>query len=324
MSAKAQVTALTKVRQSNAIQAAQNFGVVRSGTKYGIKQLFWGDNGEVQSQFNNVRGGLELDPEGNFIDAYGLNLPPDRIYLEERFLKAPKLTADLTWGSSYVQAQAVAAEIANPNFLLQGTNAVDTCAVVDPDGGILLTTTTASNDQNILAPQGIAGQSPFNTILWKTQQSVRFDCVLWTRPTITGMIIWAGLKLTNTPTVATDANQIFFRYQDTVSNGFWECHAARSGTDTNLVSGSSADGIPAVAASTAYRLTIIVNSSLVPRFFINGLEVGGVTNGSGAPATPLAPLTTAISLIPFIGVQTTGAAAKSLKVAHLALSRNIA
>ena len=124
------------------------------------------------------------------------------------------------------------------------------------------------------------------------------------------MIIWAGLKLTNTPVTTTDANQAFFRYEEGVIAGNWQAIDSISNTDNAVDSGV------VVAINTDYHLVIDIDSARVARFFIDGVLV-----------STSAALTSAIDMIPYIGVmvQAGGAAgAKTLTVRGQAISRNYA
>jgi len=115
------------------------------------------------------------------------------------------------------------------------------------------------------------------------------------------VVIWAGLKLTNTSTVATDDDQVFFRFDTVVAN--WEAVDSIADSDTETDTGI------AVAASTNYHLKISVDSDRKASFYINNLLVHKT-----------AALTNDIDLIPYVGVQ---GDAKTLTLVKEKISRII-
>ena len=119
-------------------------------------------------------------------------------------------------------------------------------------------------------------------------------------------MLWAGLKLTNTPVIATDDDQAFFRFAPADNSGKWAAVNSIGGTD------DAADSGVTVAASTVYHLAISISAARVATFYINGVLV-----------ETTAALTDAVDLIPFIGVQeTTTTEGKSLTVQAQAIERN--
>lgn len=193
--------------------------------------------------------------------------------------------------------------IADPDFELLGTNAVSTCSSYYVEGGITLTTTTTSGDQVILVPHLDVSQSAWGTVTWGTDQSVIWECWLKTQ-TITTSTIWAGLKLTNTSVVATDNDQAFFRYNDATNAGKWQAVYSIANTDNTKDTGIT------VAANTWYHFAIVIRSDRCAEFYINDelMTVSGT-------------LTDATDLIPYIGVQTGGAVARSIVILNQSISR---
>lgn len=196
-------------------------------------------------------------------------------------------------------------EIADPDFELLGTNAVSGSSAFAAEGGIRLTTAGASADQVILAPHLDANQSAWTQVTWGTDKATEWECRIVTGASIADAIIWAGLKLTNTPVVATDNDQAFFRYEAGVNDGEWQAVSSIGGTDT------AADTGVVVAVSTAYHLRIAIDAARIARFYVNGVLVATTT-----------ALTNAVDLIPYIGVQSAAVAAKVLDVQGQAISRN--
>lgn len=199
-----------------------------------------------------------------------------------------KLAILRNWAASFVVA--INGKSTGGSFKLEGTNAVDTCAVAElVVGGVVLTTTTTSADQCDLTPTNWAS---FNT-----NSSPGFLTAIKTPASIVSVILFAGLKLTNDPTVATNDDQAYFRYQDT-ANANWVAVYSIAGVDYTVDT-----GIP-VIASTEYVLEIEVDANRNVSFYVNGFKVaqGG------------AVLTANIALIPFVGVRTATTAAKAITV----------
>lgn len=195
-------------------------------------------------------------------------------------------------------------EIADPAFEVLGTNAVSGSTAINAEGGVTLTTAGASGDQVIVAPHLDASQTAWSAVTWGTDKATAWECRIRTGAAITDCVIWAGLKLTNTSVVATDNDQAFFRYAPATNSGKFQAVYSIGGTDV------SADTGVTVAVSTAYHLRIEIDASRVPRFYINGVLVATGT-----------ALTNTTDLIPYVGVEASAAAAKTLVVQGQAISR---
>ncbi len=176
--------------------------------------------------------------------------------------------------------------IADREFHLVGTNIVSTVSALNAEGGVKLTSTTGGSDQGIIAPHLDASQSAWAATTWGSDKSVRWECLIKTGGSITANITWAGLKLTNTDVIATDADQVFFRYENGVNTGKWQAVWSIGDSDTATDSGVT------VVLSTQYHLLIVINSSRVAKFYINGTLVATTT-----------ALTDTTDLIPYIGVR---------------------
>lgn len=240
-------------------------------------------------------------------------LDPTRYVLRENFALRPGLNAnrDVPAGDTYNTAQMQLGIDKNPNFEVLGTNATSALVTHSTSGGLTLTTAGASGDQIIILPHLNSAVSAWNVTQWSTDKSITFETVIVTGANITAATIWAGFKLTNTSVVATDDDQVFFRYQDTQNSGKWQIIHSRGGTDT-----TTNTSLTAVAVSTKYRLRLALNSARQPRFWINDQEV--LYNGLGSvfPA-----LTASVNLIPYVGVQAGAAAAKAIDLRGLICSR---
>lgn len=237
------------------------------------------------------------------LDDRGLNIAPTHYCLEEFFKKRPALNAVKDFGTP-TNAQVIAADIANDDFEVLGTNMTTALATFAANGGVTLTTAGADNDQGIIAPHLNTNQSAWASTLWGTEDQCRYEAWIQTGASIAAVTIWAGLKLTNTSVIATDDNQAFLRYA-AADGTDWKLTCSRAGTDV-----TSDTGV-VVAASTLYRLVIEIDSARRVSAFINGVQV----------ADRLAALTDAIDLIPYIGVHANTASAKAITAKYLAMSR---
>ena len=203
----------------------------------------------------------------------------------------PGINADILNASDAVRM------IADPEYEVQGVNAVSAGTGLNPDGGVTCTTAGADGDEIILAPHQDASQSGWKSTNWPTNKELVWECDISTGLSVASMIFWAGLKLTSTEVTATDADQVFFRYEDDVAAGNIQAVSSIGGVDDEHDTGV------AVAVSTRYRLRITIDASRAARFYVNGVLV----ETSGA-------LTDAKTLIPFIGVAADGAAAAAILV----------
>ena len=260
-----------------------------------------------------------------------------RYYLYESFAKKPGLNAVAIIDPDADNASALAAYvIANKDFETLGTN-MTTALTTFPgtQAGILMTTAGADQDQAILLPHLDTNQSAWSKVLWGTENSVEWECSI-SLPAIDNQKVWAGLKLTNDQLVATDANQIFFKFQTDATNSeafsdysYW--HLVHSIGGTDYIS-----QIPVtVAANTPYHLKISIGSDRKATCFINGVQynitsTSGSTGGTavtavqpGVAAAKTAALTNDIDLIPYVGIEAGAAAAEAVNVHYQSISRNV-
>jgi len=218
----------------------------------------------------------------------------------ERFVRLPGLGATTQASASPDQG------VQNVHYDVAGTNATSALATFLAGGGVTLTTAGAAADEMILEPATNAKQSALDDITWDPDDELHFEVLLITGANITGTVIWAGLKLTNAEAIATDADQCYFRYDDAV-DVYWHAN-----DETGGVGNDDATDVT-VVLSTIYRLTIIVDSSRVPRYYINGiLKKTGVA------------LTAGVSLKPFVGVHAVAAAAKAISLRYSIVSKRYA
>ena len=144
-----------------------------------------------------------------------------RYYLEEWFKKKPGLNAVAIIDPDADSASALAAYvIANRDFETLGTNMTTALTTFSAThGGILMTTAGADQDQAILLPHLDTNQTAWSGTKWGTENSVEWECSI-SLPALDNQKVWAGLKLTNDQLVATDANQVFFKYQTDFQLGY--------------------------------------------------------------------------------------------------------
>ena len=205
----------------------------------------------------------------------------------------PGINADINSATEAVR------EIADPDFEILGTNGTTALCTYSTSGGVTLTTAGADNDQMILAPHLDTSQTAWTATLWSMAKSVVWECSIMTGPAITTAIVWGGLKLTNTSVIATDNDQVFVRYEAGVSSGVWSVIYSIGGVDVTVVSTVT------VALATVYRVKIAIDSDRIARVYINDELIATTT-----------ALTVSAALIPYIGVQASGAAAARAVTVH--------
>jgi len=220
---------------------------------------------------------------------------PGRYSLEENFLQLPNENSTISI-------------VYNLDFELLGMNADiadfswDTTA-----GGVKLETGSADNDQVIILPHLDTKQTAWTGVLWGTENQVVWEAQLRTSASVANILLWAGLKLTNDPVIATDNDQIYFRFDtDVALETTWQVISSIGGTDTTTDSGVT------VAASTNYNLRIEVDSARKAHFYINDALVYITT-----------ALTNDIDLIPYVGVQQLSSGDASVTLCYEKISRII-
>lgn len=218
----------------------------------------------------------------------------------------PSLNAVIALDENSNAAAHLAANIADRDFEVLGTNMTTALSTYNAEGGITLTTAGAADDQAILLPHLDSGQSSWTQWTWGTDRETEWEVYLQTGSSVTNAIYWAGLKLTNTPVITTDADQAYFRYEDDSASGKLLCVYSAANVDYTFDTGIT----PVV--STRYLLAIKFDAGRFATFYVNGYPVHRSS----------VALTTAIDLIPYVGVEADGAtAAKSFTVFHQEISR---
>ena len=216
----------------------------------------------------------------------------------------------------------------NMSFELTGTNAIS-LSQSSTQPGIELTTAGADNDQAIIQPTVNNTSSAWTSTLWGTEDSLEYECCIITDSSISNMAFWSGLKLTSTGAYATDANQAYFLYSTNSDLGNLTTNAnlhfvySVGGTDyvTDL-------GL-ALAVSTKYILKLNIDSDRKIRIYVNetpyGLATTSVAGGTTQTTTTQKSnaLTNNIDLIPYTGVQSLSAAANTITLSYVKLSKDI-
>ena len=260
-----------------------------------------------------------------------------RKYLFEAFYQRPGLNGINIIDPDADSASALAiTQAANKNFETLGTNYTTALTTFSAtQAGITMTTATADQDQAILLPHLDTNQTAWSGTKWGTENSVEWECSI-SIPALDNQKVWAGLKLTNDQLVATDANQVFFKYQTDATNSeaftdFAKWHFVHSIGGTDYIS-----RLPiTVAVDTQYHFKIKIDSDRKATIFVNGIqynvtETSGSTGGTavtavqpGKQVVATDALTDDVDLIPYIGIENGAAAAEVLNVHYQAISRNV-
>ena len=261
-----------------------------------------------------------------------------RYYLYEPFLQRPGLNAINIIDPDADSASALAiTQAANKNFETLGTN-MTTALTTFPgtQAGILMTTAGADQDQSILLPHLDTNQSAWSKVLWGTENQVEWECSI-SLPAIDNQNVWAGLKLTNAPELATDDDQAYFNFLTDADNSgqtftdFTKLHFVYSVGGTDYIS-----QLPiTVAAATNYHLRIKINSDRKATVFVNGIQynltsTAGSTGGTavtavepGKQVTLSSALSNDVDLIPYIGIEANAGAAEAINVHYCGISRHV-
>lgn len=244
-----------------------------------------------------------------FLDKAPFSRYQDRVQLFDNFLQRPVLDATLD-PATVNQAALRLYTGANKDWVIAGTNAADADSALDTDGGVLLSTAGADNDQMILQPAAAinsVAQSQWRALDWAPENGCRFEAII-ELPAITALLFQFGLGLTSTLDLTTDNDSVKLQFstEGATSTTNWTATTSIGGTDVEV------DTTRTVEAAKSIRLGIHVNTSRVPRFYVNGVKVH--TGGA---------LTAAAAIKPFMGIQALAAAAKSYKVRAVRGSREL-
>ncbi len=255
-----------------------------------------------------------------------------RFYLDEWFLQRPGLNANIDQVSTVEVQRAL-----NRNWEALGTNMTTALATfATTSAGILATTAGADQDQAILTPHLDTAATAWAGCLWGTENEVHWETSIML-PAIDNQNVWAGLKLTNAPELATDDDQAYFNFLTDADNSgqsfddFTKLHFIYSVGGTDYIS-----QLPiTVAANTPYHLKMEIDSDRKITIFVNGIQynvtsTSGSTGGTavtavqpGTAATKSAALTDDVDLIPYNGIEANAGAAEALNTHYICMSRNV-
>ena len=249
-----------------------------------------------------------------------------RVYFDEWFLQRPGLNANIDQVSTVEVQRAL-----NRNWEALGTNMTTAlCTFATTSGGVLATTAGADADQAILTPHLDTAATAWAGTKWGTENEVHFETSIML-PALDNQKVWAGLKLTNDQLVATDDDQVYFKFQTDATNSeaftdFTTWHFVHSIGGTDFIS-----QIPVtVAANTPYHLKITIDSDRKASIFVNGIQynvttTSGSTGGTAVTTgtTPSGALTDDVDLIPYVGIEAGAGAAEAVNCHYVCCSRNV-
>ena len=255
-----------------------------------------------------------------------------RVYLDEWFLQRPGLNANIDQVSTVEVQRAL-----NRNWEALGTNMTTAlCTFAGTSGGVKATTAGADQDQAIITPHLDTAATAWAGCLWGTENEVHWETSIQL-PAIDNQNVWAGLKLTNAPELATDADQAYFNFLTDADNSgqsftdFTKLHFVYSVNGTDYIS-----QLPiTVAADTVYHLKLEIDSDRKIAIFVNGIQynvtsTSGSTGGTavtavqpGTAATKSAALKNDVDLIPYNGIEANAGAAEALITHYICMSRNV-
>ena len=250
-----------------------------------------------------------------------------RFYLDEWFLQRPGLNANIDQVSTVEVQRAL-----NRNWEALGTNMTTALATfATTSAGILATTAGADQDQAILTPHLDTAATAWAGCLWGTENEVHWETSIML-PAIDNQNVWAGLKLTNAPELATDDDQAYFNFLTDADNSgqsftdFTKLHFVYSVGGTDYIS-----QLPiTVAANTIYHLKMEIDSDRKIAIFVNGIQynvtsTSGSTGGTAVTTgtTKSTALTDDIDLIPYNGIEANAGAAEALNTHYICMSRNV-
>ena len=250
-----------------------------------------------------------------------------RFYLDEWFLQRPGLNANIDQVSTVEVQRAL-----NRNWEALGTNMTTALATfATTSAGILATTAGADQDQAILTPHLDTAATAWAGCLWGTENEVHWETSIML-PAIDNQNVWAGLKLTNVPELATDADQAYFNFLTDADNSgqsftdFTKLHFVYSVNGTDYIS-----QLPiTVAADTVYHLKLEIDSDRKIAIFVNGIQynvtsTSGSTGGTAVTTgtTKSSALKNDVDLIPYNGIEANAGAAEALNTHYICMSRNV-
>lgn len=195
--------------------------------------------------------------------------------------------------------------IADPNFEVVGAGpATSAMTAVSPTGGVICTTTLAGiGDQVGIQPHTDLNESGWNSTQWSTGAELIWEGWLQTGLNVVDVIIGFGLKLTFDPDPAIDADEIFFRYQDTVLGGRWAVEINQASGATQIDTGI------AVNAGQVYHFKLVCLADLSVEIWVDGALID------------TAPPIDTTNLLPMFAIENEAASAETSVLIRQKISR---
>lgn len=213
----------------------------------------------------------------------------------------PGINADIDSATEAVR------EIADEDFELQGTNAVSSSSSIVAEGGVLLTTAGADNDQVILVPHQDTSQTGWKQMTWGSDREVSWECLVKTGTSIANVAYVIGLKSDLDMTID-DADLGVFNFNTDDSDVNWgfvgnEAAGTISDTDTGIT----------VTINTLYNLRLTCGPDQIMKAYINDEYVGEQSFAAGAE-----------DFAPVVSVQALSGAADVMTVYGQKIGRTLA
>lgn len=180
----------------------------------------------------------------------------------------PGLNADIANADESIR------EIADPMFEVLGTNMTSALCTHRAEGGILLTTAGASNDQCFLLAHQDTSQSIWNKT-WDTRLSFEWEALIKTGSAVTNVLYLIGMK-SDRDAGDDDTDLAVFDFDTSTGDTNWsfiseEANGGQVKTDTTI----------AVTADTVYHLALKCGTDQIVRAYINGSYVGSQSFAAG-------------------------------------------
>lgn len=238
----------------------------------------------------------------------------NRVEYFEQFKQLPLLNASvLITDTAPTLAQMALRFRANRDWEIRGVNAADADQTFSPSGGMLIKTAATANDHTYTSPHADTLQSAVAASgLFGTENQVRYEAEISVASIATMMVRHGLFEDINQPadpaTVGSDDNAAFFIFDEdnATSATQFVCVTNVGGVDT-----FTASGVP-IVINTEYQLRVEIDANRQPHFYINGRQVA---------VGPV--MTDAVDLLPQTLIGTDTAAAKTMIIRHLRISRGV-
>jgi len=218
-------------------------------------------------------------------------------------------------------------EIPNNNFIVEGDGANNSKVTFSTTKGGIVIEPNTFNSSIIVSPNTNTDQSVWHNVKWGTENQLEWTCSISIED-INDVVIWSGLKLTNTHVLTTDNDQIYFLYDSSNIVKTWYIVISINGVDYVSVTPLIVD------VSKNYKFRISIDKSRFARVFINDIQYS-ITKTEGTDISdendvtsgidPSEQLTNDIDLIPFIGIKdsrtSSSSETKKLNIYYQKISR---